>query len=277
MSCIILLTLNDDFVKQWLIPSIINNSTNHTIEIIVVYNGYDCAPINSLEVDVITSPLLWVSKGYNIGVERAKGEYVAIFHDDCVLDDSRWIEKATTTLNEETIAVSPEYHGKAAKCVPLVIRKKDYIDIGGFDEHYFAGIEDVDFTYTIKSRNKKIGICDIKSTHYKGMSTALLLAKNSKQLKTRFSKNHISTEEVENLRKYYLSKAFSKGLRGNNLKDKLYLFRKFKKYLFSDEQEFLKEETKLIKSISDIKEIPDISSKNRDLLKTIEAFKSDPP
>ena len=39
ISCIILSNLNDSFVKQRIIPSIIENSKSHSIEIIVVDNS----------------------------------------------------------------------------------------------------------------------------------------------------------------------------------------------------------------------------------------------
>ncbi len=52
--------------------------------------------------------LVWVAKGYNAGVRMAKGEYVAIFHDDCQINDPNWIEKCISMLNQEVWAVTPE-------------------------------------------------------------------------------------------------------------------------------------------------------------------------
>lgn len=42
MSCIVFLICNDVFVKNYLLPSIIRNSGDHPVEIIIVYNGVGC-------------------------------------------------------------------------------------------------------------------------------------------------------------------------------------------------------------------------------------------
>jgi GT2 family glycosyltransferase len=275
ISCIILLTLNDLFVKKQLIPSIISNSRNHDIEIIIVYNGFDCNLSEFGNIKVITSELLWVAKAYNNGVKNAKGKYIALFHDDCVLRDKRWIEKSITMLNDETIAVSPEFDGKTAKCVPLIMRKSHFENLGGFDEHYFLGIEDADFTLNIKDNRKKVKKCNIDIVHYKGISTILLLTKDN-TLKNIFGNCSISKEKVWSLRQYYLTSAYRKGLAKVIFKDKLYLIRKYKDFIFNNKDEFLKEERKLKIRLSRSTEIPNINSRNKNILKTLEKLKSLP-
>src|SRR5580698_10058309 len=93
MSCIILLTANDLFVANHLIPSILANSKGHDIEILIVYNGLGADLDLFRRFDVSVAEFGCVAKGYNQGVNRARGKYVAIFHDDCMLADENWIEK----------------------------------------------------------------------------------------------------------------------------------------------------------------------------------------
>ena len=100
ISCIILSNLNDLFVKERLIPSIIENSKSHSIEIIVVDNS----PTQNFEhegVKVIHTEPYHLPKAYNRGVKEASGKYVALFHDDCELLDSEWIDKLTSELNND--------------------------------------------------------------------------------------------------------------------------------------------------------------------------------
>jgi len=96
VSCIILLTANDIFVKHGLIPSIIQNSAGWDIEILIVHNGLlaDLGQFGNLEV--VASEFGHVSKAYNAGAETANGEYLAIFHDDCIVADPHWIDKSFT-------------------------------------------------------------------------------------------------------------------------------------------------------------------------------------
>ena len=75
ISCIILSNLNDSFVKQRIIPSIIENSKSHSIEIIVVDNSstqdFECN-----NVKVIHTEPYHIPKAYNKGVSIAKGKYI---------------------------------------------------------------------------------------------------------------------------------------------------------------------------------------------------------
>lgn len=275
MSCIILLTLNELFVENHLIPSIIANSKSHGIEIIIAYNGYGCDISRYKNVKVVNSPHLWVAKGYNTGVLNAKGDYIALFHDDCFIRDKNWIEKAITKLDEKVIAVSPEMYKNIAKCVPLIMRRTDYLNLGGFDEQYFWGIEDADFTYSIRSAGKTVEQCSIDYVHYKGMSTVLLLAKNNTEFKKAFGNCSLSQDEVEKLRNHYLPKAYTKGYIASAFKDKLYMLRKHKSYLFGDNHnKFRVEEVKLEKAISRLGKMPDFSPSNKNILEEIEKLRS---
>ncbi len=238
VSCVILLTKNDLFVRNHMIPSLIANSKGHPIEIIIVYNGTGCDLELFNGFDVLESPTLCVSKGYNRGAKAARGDYIGLFHDDCLLHDPGWIEKALERLNAETPAVTPEFIDQAAKCVPLVIKKDVFWELGGFDEHYFAGIEDLDFTYRVKAGGKKIELLDLDSVHYNGMSTILLLSKNAGVFRNLFGVNALPRQAVKKLQMFYLGNAFQKGYHEILAKDTLYYFKKFQNVLFSGEQQY---------------------------------------
>ena len=145
VSCIILSNLNDLFVKKRLIPSIIENSKSQSIEIIVVDNS----PTQAFEyedVTVIHTEPYHIPRAYNTGVSVAKGKYIALFHDDCELFDNKWIEKLTSELNDDIILVGPEEHNhsdgtKYLKEVPILMERKNFLDIGGYDETYYCGYQ----------------------------------------------------------------------------------------------------------------------------------------
>jgi hypothetical protein len=72
LSCIILLTANDLFVRNSLLPSLIRHSAPYDIEILLVYNGSE-APLSQFnQFELIHSEFGCVSKGYNAGARGAR-------------------------------------------------------------------------------------------------------------------------------------------------------------------------------------------------------------
>lgn len=185
VSCIVVLNENLPFVREQLMPSLAENSRAHPIEIIIVCNGsVDYAPALP-NVRGLRSEWGAVSKGYNAGARASRGGLLAFFHDDCVVCDPLWIEKCRQRLDGGAHAVAGEYRGidriagvdvprlPVAKCVPLVIRRSDFEDAGGFDEHHYIGYEDFDFTLALASRGRKLVATDIHIRHFNGMSSTL--------------------------------------------------------------------------------------------------------
>ena len=246
VSCIILLTANDLFVKNNLIPSIIKNSTNYPIEIIIVCNGPHLNREYFKNLFVLESDFLWVSRGYNNGVRNSKGKYIAIFHDDCIVNDSLWLDKCIKSLDEGFFAATPEFRPvnscyfqvpekEFAKCVPLFMKRKDYIEMGMFDEHYYMGLEDMDFSLKILNAGKRIKKVDMDYLHFDGMSTILVFSipyekENYFKLKKMFSYNIIPLKQVRKLNYKSLKNIFRKGLFILIKKDGTYLVNKFKDY-----------------------------------------------
>ena len=255
ISCIILLTCNDLFVINHLIPSIIKNSGGYPIEIITVFNGFGCDLGAFKRFELIESDFLWVSRAYNQGVKSARGEYVAIFHDDCILDDKEWIQKAIYTLNNDIYAMTGELKNGTAKCTPLVMRKKDYWQLGGFDEFYFSGNEDRDFSYTLYSNGKKI-MENINSIHFQGVSTILLLSSNYEDFKKAISYNILPLNVLKTLNEFYLNQAFNKGVKVLMAKYMLYFNDKFKRLVFSSEEQYNYEKARLIRLMEENMDSP---------------------
>ena len=207
VSCIILNCLNDLFVKNRLIPSIIKNSKMSSTEIIVVDNSPTQDFKYKKNVKVIRSEPFHIPKGYNKGVKESKGKYVALFHDDCELLDKNWIKKLTTQLSDKVYAVGPEIHElnfiKFLKEVPMMVEKKRFLKIGGYDETYYFGYEDIIFSQAIIDKGKRIKKVKIKYNHYNGMSSYLLMygEKNRNILKRKFTtpKNFINNKLLNSL------------------------------------------------------------------------------
>jgi hypothetical protein len=242
VSCIIVLTANDLFVYGHLIPSILRNSRQFDIEIIIVYNGKGADLSLFSDFKLIRSEYGWVSKAYNKGAEAAKGKYLAFFHDDCMLSDPEWIPKCLKLLSGKVTAVSPEINDKniffqAAKCVPLVISSVQFRGLGGFDETFYCGLEDVDFTLNLYQKKRQIARCGFKYFHFNGMSTLLFMDIGAPLFKKLFYYHaipkHILSKKVEKARflRIYDPRFEHNLYHIYSLKEKIYLFEKNKGYL----------------------------------------------
>jgi hypothetical protein len=210
MSCIILLTANDLFVANHLIPSILANSKGHDIEILIVYNGLSADLDLFRRFDVSVSEFGCVAKGYNQGVNRSRGKYVAIFHDDCMLADENWIQKCVSLLESGYLAVSPEIHNSnvisdneplvVAKNVPLVIDRERLVRLGGYDETYYIGYEDFDLTYHILSKGAEFSKVQLDYIHFNGMSTTLMFGDKRPLYRSLFALDLLPRNAIEGLR-----------------------------------------------------------------------------
>jgi len=195
VSCVVVLTFNDRFCLNYTIPSIIEHSAGTAIEIIVVHNGIGVDVQSFLDrigkIELVYSEFLSNPCANNRGVEAARGEYVALFHDDCFVADPSWLEKCLAPLNDDCILSSAESArhvgiGPVPKAVPMVLRKRDYLDIGGFDQRFW-GTEEVELALRMKSRGKTFAPVDLTSFHFGGMSAGLLFAREPAMLKSLFS------------------------------------------------------------------------------------------
>ena len=197
ISCIIINTFNNEFLKKRTIPSIINTTKalkGWDVEIIVVDNN----PKNKFKISetdnikVIKSEPYHLPKAFNCGVKHSKYKYIAIFHDDCVMLDDNWVVKTTNQLNDYVYATSPELHTNAKpykivsqtdylKEVPLVMERDKFNKVGGYDETYYWGFEDVMFSSSIFKKGKTIKQTKLNYLHFNGMSTLLLQLENDKE------------------------------------------------------------------------------------------------
>lgn len=240
VSCVIVLTGNDRFVERHLVPSIVANSADYPIEIVVVYNGENLDLSRFRNLPVIRSDFGWVSRAYNVGVEAARGEYVALFHDDCLVGSPRWIGVGIRMLEGGYAAVTPEIQDKQvgpagelviAKNVPLMMRRQDFVEVGGYDEFYYAGYEDQDFTYNLLSRGLKIGQLDLSFLHFKGMSTISLMSGQADLFRVLFGYNALGPDLIGLLRARVLRNLrTSLEIELSELKDKLYFVRKYRAF-----------------------------------------------
>jgi hypothetical protein len=185
VSCIVVVHENLPFVLEQLIPCLVACSRRHPIEIVLACNGERAGAGIPPGVRVVRSPWGVVSAAYNAGAAASRGAYLAFFHDDCAMQDPLWIEKCVQRLERGAQAVAGEYRQIAevggvavpplpvAKCVPLFLRRSDFEETGGFDEHHYIGYEDLDFTLELAARGKKLVATDLQLVHFNGMSSTL--------------------------------------------------------------------------------------------------------
>ena len=247
VSCIILLNMNDIFVRDLTIPSIIFNSKGTPIEIIVVNNGTTDTKLGK-GIKVINSEKYNIPKAYNNAVKKAKGKYIAFFHDDCFLSDEEWVDKALDSLNGDVIAVGPEYHkfidnedyilrrdtdmvvefqedsGGFLKEVPLVIKKSIFESLGGFPDTEILGQEDIFLHKNILKSDRKNLQIDIKNYHFEGISTILLFSTENDLIKNLCSNFVFSKEILIGMIRYGLGRSISERIDYCNqiLKDEIF-------------------------------------------------------
>ena len=202
ISCIVITNgLNNKFLTERTLSSIMS-TTNHIgwqIELIVVDNspnqnvkdilldkGY--LHVLNKRINIIKSKPNHLPKAFNIGVKNSNSKYVALFHDDCEVLDDTWVKNLTSHLTNKVYMVGPELHSdieplkiikqkKYLKEVPVVLEREKFLEIGGYDETYYWGFEDVMFSTKILNLGKQIKKVPIRYNHFNGMSTILLQKK----------------------------------------------------------------------------------------------------
>ena len=286
VSCILLLPFNDLFARNVLLPSIIKNSEGTPIEIIIVYNGLGIDLDKLKNFEVIESEFCCLSKDYNKGVKKATGKYIALFHDDCLLYDPRWIQKSVEAFKENVKVVASEMNQYGpfsfGKAVPLFLKKEDYLAVGGFDEFYFAGIEDIDLACSFLERGEKTAHVKMDYMHLRGMTSSMVVHENPRQLKLLFgyqvlpnsviSKVHgdcmkkmVSASFIKLLETQYYLYLFEKYTAlftrlGMNVEERISYFKvKRNAYIFSPEIVFVKQRDKLIEAYKGLMNLEEIA------------------
>ena len=162
-----------------------NGSTDGTVELI--RNNFP-------EVKLIQSPSnLGYGGGNNLGVRHAKGEYVVILNPDTRVDEN-WLEELVRPLTKRTrLITTPKillYDGSAINTIGNIVhftgltftkgyleppnryeramyltgisgacfamRKREYLELGGFDENFFMYNEDGELSWRAHANGFKI-------------------------------------------------------------------------------------------------------------------------
>ena len=252
VSCVILLNSNYKFVNELTIPSIIFNSKDIPIEIIVVNNGNKKDFELNENVLLTESDKFHIPKAYNKGASLAKGEYLAFFHDDCFLNDEQWIEKAIENLNDDVISVGPEYHifkddeDYQMRCssdkkgiwdpnsedgylkeTPMIIKREKFLELKGFPDTEVMGQEDIFLHQNILKTGKKNLQVDIKQFHFAGISTLSLFSTKQDLIQDLCSHFILSRKEVSVFKRAFTTRLMEISnlcgrLYDNNLYDEQY-------------------------------------------------------
>ena len=197
---IVLLCFNKlEFTKKC-IESILKNTFHDNYELIIVNNGSidnTFKYLNKIKNDKIkvihNKSNLGFSKGMNIGVKNAKGDYLILLHNDTIVGEGWEVELINILKNDENIfAVTPStnfsdneskyeiehsdynnyfnlYNDLRHKFIShftassltlfcCCFRRKDFIKLGFLDEYYFNEFEDDDLYERIINLNKIVSI-----------------------------------------------------------------------------------------------------------------------
>ncbi len=192
--------------KNWLKKSLIDLSkqTYKNFEIIVIDNNSNDNSVSWLKkkfpkVKVIKSHInLGFGKANNLGVKHSNGSEILLLNNDTKFKPD-FLEKLLTFKQKtKTNIVGPRlldfnghdpYHSKKLSIDPLsvhgwgkkiffvegcalMISKKDYLKLEGFDPAYFMYSEDIDFCWRAWMYGMKIDVCkDLALIHFGGGSS----------------------------------------------------------------------------------------------------------
>jgi GT2 family glycosyltransferase len=147
------------------------------------------------------------AKAINIGAKQSKTEWLVLLNDDVTIPDQNIFDAMIAfAVKHHLSAVSPvlknskgEVENLGYRILPigravlnfkkfpfinekvidgltaacLLIRKKDFDEVGGLDERFFAYLEDVDLFLRIKKSGKTFAVCqDIAVVHDQGTSSS---------------------------------------------------------------------------------------------------------
>jgi GT2 family glycosyltransferase len=110
----------------------------------------------------------------NFAVSKAQGQWIAFTDDDCIVD-SQWLSEASQIIKDKEIdflegyvnipvpeVKSFTYKGIQRLSRPngyqtcnMFYKKKDFLELGGFDRHFPFYLEDTDLGWTFIENNKK--------------------------------------------------------------------------------------------------------------------------
>lgn len=167
-----------DLAKESL-HSIVSNSTGHDYEIIVLDRP-------------------GISEDFNRGLKQARGEYIVVIANDCIIQDGHWLDNfpvprtitgwraSSGEFNKDIVDFS------AAFCMPKAVAEQ----IGEFDTGFVGyGYEDDDYFYRAKKLGIPFLVVPLKLTHHESSTfKAYERDMNADLIKNReyFYKKHFS-------------------------------------------------------------------------------------
>ncbi|MEM5782107.1 MAG: glycosyltransferase family 2 protein, partial [Candidatus Aenigmatarchaeota archaeon] len=195
-TSVIIVTYNS---KKYVKNCLISVLENKPLEIIVVDNNSDDGTFQFIKENFPQVKLICNSKnlgyavGNNIGVKKAKGEYIVILNPDTKVEKN-WLNNLLQSFkNRKKIVVVPKilnYKGNEINTIGNVdhftgltfvnglgknpkefnermnlsgisgacfaIRRKDFLNLGGFDEKFFIYMDDVEFSWRLHTKGFSI-------------------------------------------------------------------------------------------------------------------------
>ncbi len=185
ISCIIVVHGNGPFVEERAIPALLVNCPGRAIELILVRSGVEASPVEFPGATVVRCRGDSVAAAYNAGAAAAGAPELAFFHDDCIIDDPRWLDRVEAARGRGAEAVSPEIRQlrrvgdvaiaalPVAKAVPLVVSRRVFETLGGFDDSLDMGYEDLEFTLRLLDAGYRVARLRFGYRHFGGMSSCL--------------------------------------------------------------------------------------------------------
>jgi GT2 family glycosyltransferase len=160
----------------------------------------------------------------NVGVNMAKGDVLALLNNDLLLSPG-WLEPMLAALNSNalnvglvgnlqyrladgevdhagvelspmgqmqhlrTIADEPIIKSFAVTGACMLLRKADFIGVGGFDESYVNGCEDIDLCFKFQALNKGVFLaCKSRIQHHVSLSRKTNTLKDLQNSRLLFSR-----------------------------------------------------------------------------------------
>ena len=195
-ASIVVLAFGDADMTRRCLDSV--RATAPDAELVVIDNG-STEPIDGA---VCPPRNLGFAAGCNLGADLALGDVVVFLNNDTVCHQG-WLEALLAPFDDPSVAITgatlrypsgavqaagitidfdrPWGHEAANADLPpgdvdgvtgacLAIRRDVFTAVGGFDEGYWNGYEDVDLCLKVRSRDHRIVLTDARVTHLESAS-----------------------------------------------------------------------------------------------------------
>jgi len=181
---LILISYNSKNDLERFLPSLKKNTPKDYAPLTIVDNNSDQETKDYLKtLEDIRVVFSEKNVGYgaacNLGAKETNSEFICFLNCDLLVDDDKWLRRLLKPLEDDPdvwVSGARMFNEKGEEFpTPLtgwvcgacvMVRRKDFEELGGFDENFFMFFEETDLFNRIGDKKKKVIRSEAKLTHF---------------------------------------------------------------------------------------------------------------